>query len=239
MLDDSEVQRVLAIVAHPDDVDFSAAATIAGWTGAGIEVSYCIVTDGDAGGYDESVPRDELARLRRAEQTEAAKCVGVSDLRFLGYPDGLLEPSLGLRKDLSRVIRQVRPDRVLTSSPERNYARIGASHPDHRAVGSAALDAVYPDARNPFAFPDLLAEEGLEPWKVREVWLAASPAAGHYVDVTATFGRKVAALRAHASQTSHMPDLEDFLHGWLSRAAERGGLPDGSLAEMFQVIDTA
>jgi len=239
MLEDSEVQRVLAIVAHPDDVDFSAAATIAGWTDAGIEVSYCIVTDGDAGGYDELVGREEMARLRRAEQTEAAKCVGVSDLRFLGYPDGLLEPSLALRKDLARVIRQVRPDRVLTSSPERNYARIGASHPDHRAVGAAALDAVYPDARNPFAFPDLLADEGLEAWKVREVWLAASPAADRYVDVTATFGRKVAALRSHASQTSHMTDLEDFLRGWLSRAAERGDLPAGSLAEMFQVIDTA
>ncbi len=239
MPDDSGVQRVLAIVAHPDDVDFSAAATIAGWTDAGIEVSYCIVTDGDAGGYDESVGREEMARLRRAEQTEAAKCVGVSDLRFLGYPDGQLEPSLALRKDLSRVIRQVRPDRVLTSSPERNYARIGASHPDHRAVGAAALDAVYPDARNPFAFPDLLTGEGLEPWKVREVWLAASPAAGHYVDVTATFPRKVAALRAHESQTSHMADLEDFLRGWLSRAAERGGLPAGSLAEMFQIVDTA
>ena len=239
MPDDSGVQRVLAIVAHPDDVDFSAAATIAGWTDAGIEVSYCIVTDGDAGGYDESVGREEMARLRRAEQTEAAKCVGVSDLRFLGYPDGQLEPSLALRKDLSRVIRQVRPDRVLTSSPERNYARIGASHPDHRAVGAAALDAVYPDARNPFAFPDLLTGEGLEPWKVREVWLAASPAAGHYVDVTATFPRKVAALRAHASQTSHMADLEDFLRGWLSRAAERGGLPAGSLAEVFQIVDTA
>jgi LmbE family N-acetylglucosaminyl deacetylase len=239
MLDDSEVQRVLAIVAHPDDVDFSAAATIAGWTDAGIEVVYCLVTDGDAGGYDEAMPRDAMARLRRAEQAEAAKCVGVSELRFLGYPDGQLEPSLDLRKDLARVIRQVRPDRVLTSSPERNYARIGASHPDHRAVGAAALDAVYPDARNPFAFPGLLQEEGLAPWKVREVWLAASPAADHYVDVTASFDRKVAALRAHQSQTGHMADLEEFLRGWLSQAARRGGLPEGSLAEMFQVIDTA
>lgn len=238
MLEDSEVQRVLAIVAHPDDVDFSAAATIAGWTDAGIEVTYCIVTDGDAGGYDETVSRPEMARLRRAEQTEAAKCVGVTDLRFLGYPDGRLEPSLALRKDLTRVIRQVRPDRVLTSSPERNYARIGASHPDHRAAGSAALDAVYPDARNPFAFPELLADEGLEPWKVREVWLAASPAAEHYVDVTATFPRKVAALRAHESQTAHMDNLEDFLRSWLSRAAARAGLPEGSLAEVFQVVDT-
>lgn len=239
MLDDSEIQRALAVVAHPDDIDFGAAGTIARWTDAGIEVVYCIVTDGDAGGYDESVPRPEMARIRRAEQTEAAKCVGVRDLRFLGYPDGRVEPTLPLRRDLARVIRQVRPDRVVCPSPERNYARVGASHPDHRAVGAATLDAVYPDARNPFAFPELLADEHLAPWKVREVWLSASPAADHYVDVTDTFARKVAALRAHQSQTGHMADLEEFLRGWLTRSAARAGLPEGRLAEAFQVMDTA
>jgi LmbE family N-acetylglucosaminyl deacetylase len=142
MLDDSEVTRILSITAHPDDVDFGAAGTIATWTDAGIEVVYCVVTDGDAGGYDESVPRAEMVALRRAEQTAAAKHVGVHDIRFLGYPDGRVEPVLALRKDLARVIRQVRPDRVVCPSPERNYARIGASHPDHRAVGAATLDAV-------------------------------------------------------------------------------------------------
>ena len=107
-------------------------------------------------------------------------------------------------------------------------------------MGSAALDAVYPDARNPFAFPELLADEGLEPWTVREVWLSRrAPAPNHYVDVTETFDRKIAALRAHESQTGHMDDLEDFLRGWLTRTAERGGLPEGRLAEMFQVLDTA
>jgi LmbE family N-acetylglucosaminyl deacetylase len=239
MLDDSEVQRVLAIVAHPDDVDFSAAGTIALWTDAGAEVTYCIVTDGDAGGRDESMPRPEMAQVRRAEQTAAAKHVGVHDLRWLGYPDGRVEPSLALRRDLARVIRQVRPDRVLSSSPERNYQRIGASHPDHRAVGSATLDAVYPDARNPFAFPELLAEEGLAPWTVREVWVSASPSADHFVDVTGTFSRKVAALRAHESQTGHMDNLEEFLRGWLTWTAERAGFPAGHLAEAFQVLDTA
>ncbi|HYK32439.1 MAG TPA: PIG-L family deacetylase, partial [Streptosporangiaceae bacterium] len=161
MLEDTEVGRVLAIMAHPDDVDFGTAGTMAKWTEAGIEVVYCIVTDGDAGGNDPSVSRADMAVLRRAEQVAAAKCVGVDDVRFLGYPDGKVEPSLGLRKDLARVIRQVRPDRVVAPSPDRNYARIGASHPDHRAVGAAALDAVYPDARNQFAFPELLADEGL------------------------------------------------------------------------------
>ncbi len=191
MLSDSEVQRILVIVAHPDDVDFSAAGTIAGWTGAGIEVVYCIVTDGDAGGHDDSVPRAEMAPLRRKEQTAAAACVGVSDLRFLGYPDGRVEATLGLRRDLARVIRQVRPDRVVSPSPERNYARIGIGHQDHRAVGSAALDAVYPDARNPYAFGELRADEGLEAWTVREVWLPGGPVPSHYVDVTGTFDRKV------------------------------------------------
>ena len=239
MLSDSEVQRVLVVAAHPDDVDFSAAGTIAGWTDAGIEVVYCIVTDGDAGGHDDSVPRTEIAPLRRKEQTAAAACVGVSDLRFLGYPDGQVEATLGLRKDLARVIRQVQPDRLVCPSPERNYARIGVSHPDHRAVGSAALDAVYPDARNPYAFAELRTEEGLETWSVREVWLPGGPAPNRYVDVTGTFGRKLAALRAHESQTGHMDQLEEFLRTRLAAAAAAGGLPDGSLAETFQVLDTA
>jgi LmbE family N-acetylglucosaminyl deacetylase len=177
--------------------------------------------------------------LRRAEQVAAAKCVGVHDVRFLGYPDGRVEATLALRRDLARVIRQVRPDRLACPSPERNYLRIGTSHPDHRAVGSAALDAVYPDARNPFAFPELLAHEGLAAWTVREVWISASPAADHYVDITETFPRKLAALRAHESQTGQMEGLEDFLRGWLARAAEQGGLPEGRLAEAFQVISTA
>ena len=133
----------------------------------------------------------------------------------------------------------VRPDRVVCPSPERNYARTGASHPDHRAVGSAALDAVYPDARNQFAFPELRDREALAPWKVREVWIAGGPAPNHYVDVTATFPRKIAALRAHESQTAQLDDLEDRIRDWLTRAARQGGLPDGRLAEAFQVLDTA
>jgi LmbE family N-acetylglucosaminyl deacetylase len=238
VLEDSEVSRILVITAHPDDVDFGAAGTVARWTGAGTEVSYCIVTDGDAGGSDHSISRPEMATLRRAEQTAAAKHVGVDTIRFLGYPDGRLEATIELRKDLARVIRQVRPDRLMCPSPERNYARLGASHPDHRAAGSAALDAVYPDARNPFAFPDLLGEEGLDAWIVREVWVSGTPAPNHYVDITEVFSRKVAALRAHVSQTGHMDGLEDMLRGWLARSAAQGGLPDGRLAEAFQVLDT-
>jgi LmbE family N-acetylglucosaminyl deacetylase len=230
-----DVARVLMVMAHPDDVDFSAAGTVATWTDAGIEVTYLIVTDGDAGGFDDDVPREEIAPLRRAEQRAAAKCVGVTDVRFLGYPDGRVEATLDLRRDIARVIRQVRPDRVVLPSPERNYQRLAPSHPDHRAVGSAALDAVYPDARNPYAFPELRAE-GHEAWTVREVWISASASAEHVVDITEVFDRKVAALRAHASQISETFDLEKMLRGFLSANAERGGLAEGRLAEAFQVI---
>jgi LmbE family N-acetylglucosaminyl deacetylase len=239
VLDDAEVQKVLVFAAHPDDVDFGSAGTIAGWTDAGIEVVYCVVTDGDAGGSDPSVTRGDMATMRRYEQTEAADRVGVHDLRFLGYPDGRVEATLDLRRDLARIIRQVRPQRVVCPSPERNYTRLGIGHPDHRAVGSAALDAVYPDARNPFAFPELLAEEGLEAWIVSEVWIAGTNAPTHYVDITQTFPRKVAALRAHVSQTGDRDGLEDFLRERLARAGEQAGFPEGRLAESFLVIDTA
>jgi LmbE family N-acetylglucosaminyl deacetylase len=236
--DEHPVARVLVITAHPDDVDFGAAGTIAQWTEAGLEVSYCIVTNGEAGGSDPSVSRTEMAAIRQAEQTAAAKQVGVNDLHFLGYPDGRVEATIGLRRDLARVIRLLRPDRVVSQSPERNYARTGASHPDHRAVGAAALDAVYPDSRNPFAFTELLADEKLEPWTVREVWIAGSPTPTTYVDITDTFPRKLAALRSHVSQISDPDGLEALLRGWLSRAAAQAGLPDGRLAEAFQVLQT-
>jgi LmbE family N-acetylglucosaminyl deacetylase len=239
VLQDAEIARILVIVAHPDDVDFGSAGTIARWTDAGIEVSYCVVTNGDAGGSDRSVSRADMAVIRQAEQTAAAKQVGVHDLHFLGYPDGLVEPTTGLRRDLARVIRLLRPDRVVCPSPERNYGRIGVGHPDHRAVGSAALDAVYPDARNPFAFPELLADEKLEPWTVQEVWISGSPSPTHYVDITDTFGRKMAALRSHASQISDPQALEERLRNGLSRAAAQAGLPEGRLAESFQVLPTA
>ena len=239
VLDDSEIRRVLAVMAHPDDIDFSAAATIALWTDKGIEVTYLMVTDGDAGGFDPAVPRADIPGIRQAEQRAAAKCVGVEDVRFLGYKDGMVEATLGLRKDIARVIRQVRPDRVVLPSPERNFDRIYAGHPDHRAVGSAALDAVYPDARNPFAFPELLRDEGLKAWTVREVWIPGGPRADHPVDVTGTFDRKVAALRSHVSQVEHHQDLEGMLRGWLGANAQSRGLPEGVLAEIFREVPTA
>src|SRR3954452_4734777 len=173
-----------------------------------------------------------MGPLRRAEQQAAAAEVGVTDVRFLGHPDGRLELTLDLRRDIARVIRQVRPQRVVTSSPERFWDRVAASHPDHMTVGEATLRAVYPDARNPFAFPELLAEEGLEAWTVSEVWMGASPLANHAVDVTDVLERKWAALGSHVSQVGHYPEgqMQEFVGGWMKATAERFGLPAGRYA---------
>lgn len=233
------VERALVVTAHPDDVDFGAAGTVATWADQGTAVTYCIVTDGDAGGFDPDVPRSQIPRIRRAEQVAAGAQLGVDDVRFLGYRDGELTVSHDLRRDISRVIRDVRPQRMLIQSPERNWSRIQSSHPDHLAAGEAAIQAVYPDARNPFAHASLLADEGLEAWTVPEVWVMASPDPTHAVDVTDQFERKVAALRAHVSQTAHMEDLEALLANWMSMAAERAGLPEGRLAEAFKIVRTA
>lgn len=223
------------MTAHPDDVDFGVAGSVAVWVKAGIEVAYCVVTDGDAGGSDRSVSRNGVAQLRRHEQRCAAAEVGVSNVTFLGYPDGRLAPSIELRRDMSRVVRQFRPDRLVAQSPERNWERIGASHPDHLAAGDSACCAAYPDARNPFAHPELL-EEGLEPHSVSELWLMASPRPNRAVDVTDVFDRKIAALRCHESQVGHEHDLEERLRGWLAQGASFVGLPEGRLAELFQVV---
>ncbi|MGZ4608623.1 MAG: PIG-L deacetylase family protein [Actinomycetes bacterium] len=239
MLNDDEVERVLAVSAHPDDIDFGASGTIALWTAAGVEVSYCICTDGDAGGFDPSVDRAEIPGIRRAEQIEAAKQVGVHDVHFLGYRDGSLTPSIELRRDISRVIRQVRPQRMVIQSPDRNWARIGASHPDHLASGAAAIAAIYPDARNPFAHPELLHELGLEEWTVQETWVQAHPQNNHWVDITDVFDTKLAALRAHVSQTGHMEGFEERMSGWFGSNAAQAGLPEGRLAEGFFVVPTA
>jgi LmbE family N-acetylglucosaminyl deacetylase len=239
VLDDDAIERILVVTAHPDDVDFGAAGTVATWTKAGHAVTYCVVTNGDAGGFDPAVPRSEIAAIRQAEQRAAAAEVGVTDVRFLGHPDGRVVVSLDLRRDISRVIRQVRPQRLLTQSPQRNYERIYASHPDHLATGEATLCAVYPDARNPYAHPELL-DEGLDAWTVAETWLMAAPGAAHVVDVTDLYDTKLAALRQHVSQLPGVPgELDTLLRGWLGMNAKAAGLPEGRLAEAFQVLDTA
>ncbi len=231
------MRRVLVVTAHPDDVDFGSAGTVGAFTAGGIDVTYCIVTNGDAGGSDREMSRAEMAALRQEEQRAAAAQVGVTDVRFLGHPDGMVQATLELRRDISRVIREVRPERVITQSPERNWDFIFASHPDHLAAGEAAVCAVYPDARNPFAHPELLEGEGLEPWTVHELWLMG-PGGAHAsiaVETTATVERKVAALMCHKSQMGDPQGITDRVLAGARAQAELAGLPAGSSAELFRV----
>ena len=231
-----DVQRVLCVFAHPDDVDFGSGGAIAHWVEAGLEVAYLLVTRGDAGGFDDT-PRERMPSIREAEQRAAAALLGVKEVEFLeGYSDGLVTPSLELRKEITAAIRRFRPDRILTSSPLRRWDRIaGPSHPDHLAVGEATTCAVYPESRNEFAHMDL----GLRPWTVREVWYNGGPAPDHAVDVTDTFDRKLAALRAHVTQTTHLDGIEGMLRERLSTVAGGLGLPEGRLAEAYTIIRTA
>lgn len=237
MLQPSEIERALVVTAHPDDVDFGAAGTVAWLTDHGVDVSYCLVTDGDAGGFDHTIPRIQMASLRREEQTRAAKEVGVEQLFFLGHFDGRVVADLELRLAISRVIRQVRPNLVITQSPELNLDRIYASHPDHLATAQATLAAVYPDARNPFAFTELAAE-GLEAWSVPEVWVMGGTSPRDFVDVTDQVERKIRALLCHETQHQSPEGVADRVRAWMSLTGEHFGLPAGRLAEAFRVVDT-
>ena len=236
-LPDSEIKRVLVVMAHPDDCDFGAGGTIAQWTSQGIEVSYCIITNGDQGGEESGIPVEDMAKVRQQEQRDAGKALGVTQITYLNYRDGWLMPSIELRKEIVKAIRIAKPDRMVVQSPERNWERIYSSHPDHLAAGETAIQAVYPDSRNPFAFPELKAA-GLEPWRVREVWITGSPTPNHFVDITETFSKKMAALHAHVSQTAHNKELENMVRSWGERNAEANGLAQGRVAEIFKVIST-
>lgn len=226
------------VTAHPDDPDFGTAGSVAVWVAEGHEVAYCICTSGEAGEAPDDVPRNEVPALREREQRAAAAVLGVTDVTFLGYPDGRLQPTLDLRRDICRVIRRHRPDRVVAQSPERVWERVYASHPDHLAAGEATLAAVYPDARNRHAHPELL-DEGFEPWTASEIYVMGPGLNGEpvYVDITGSIDKKVEALRAHASQTSSMPDLADRMRAWGDMVARTGNLPEGRLAEAFGRID--
>jgi LmbE family N-acetylglucosaminyl deacetylase len=241
MLDFSEIERVLVVTAHPDDVDFGAAGTVAALTDAGVEVVYCLVTDGQAGGFDHTIPRSEMAAIRREEQTKAAAEVGVTDLRFLGFMDGTVEVTMELRHDISLVIRQVRPQVVITQSPTINITSVYGSHADHVATGQAAWTAVYPDARNPFAFPGTPCAE-LEDWKVQEVWIQAGPMGGGddltEIDITAHVDRKMRALRCHVSQLTDPDGMEQRIRDRFRQIAADRGLPEGRSVELFRVLDS-
>lgn len=232
----ADVTKVVVVTAHPDDVDFGASGTIAKMTALGIHVTYCICTDGDAGGFDDAVDRSVIPEIRRREQQAAAAQVGVTDLRFLGYKDGYLDPTHDVQRDIVRILRQVQPQLVITQSPERNWDRLPASHPDHMAAGEATSRALYPAVRNPYAYPELRNEEGLDAWTVTWLWLMGSTQLNHWVAINDTFDQKISALQAHESQTAHMENLEDMIRSWGEMQAQFAGLPSGTLVEGFKQI---
>ena len=237
MMDFSEIERVLVVTAHPDDVDFGAAGTVANMTDAGIEVVYCLVTDGQAGGFDHSIPRIEMAAIRREEQTKAAAEVGVTRLIFLGHMDGEAVADMRLRHDISAAIRDVRPQVIITQNPVRNLDSTYGSHPDHIATGEATMCAVYPDARNPFAFAGQPCAE-LDDWAVDEVWVMLGADAHDFIDITSQLDRKIRALRCHESQHRDPDAMEERVRAWWKSIAAERGRPENTSAEVFRVVDT-
>ena len=234
--DDFVPTRALVVVAHPDDIDFGAAGTACTLVDHGVDVVYGLVTSGDAG-EPTDLSREELIEVRQAEQTEAARIVGVTELHWLGFPDGMVTADLELRRAVSRLIRAVRPDLVITQNPVRNLDRIYASHPDHLAAGEAAVSAVYPDARNAKSFPELI-DEGFEPHSVPRIWLMASTDSNVHVDVSDALDRKIDALMAHHSQNGQRTEvLPGMIRDWSRMTAESAGL-EGRAIESFRAVNT-
>ena len=199
-MDWNEIQRAMVVFAHPDDAEFGTAGTVARMTCDGKEVVYVVVTDGSKGSSDPAMTRERLTATREREQRAAAEVLRVSDVCFLGFEDGVLEPSMAVRKAISAAIRKYKPDVVISQSPVRDLGTvIFAQHPDHLAAGEATLASVYPSARDRMTFPELL-DQGLEPHIVREVWIVGTGRPDFFVDVSTVLDMKVRALRAHKSQ---------------------------------------
>ncbi|GAA4577166.1 PIG-L family deacetylase [Micromonospora coerulea] len=230
-----EWQRGLAVVAHPDDLEFGAAAAVARWTGQGKEMIYCLVTSGEAG--IDGMPPERARVVREEEQRASAALVGVDTVEFIGLPDGLLEYAVPLRREIAAVVRRHRPDVVITNNFRDTWdGAYALNQADHIATGRAVLDAVR-DAGNRWIFPEQLSD-GVAPWnRVRQVWAAGSPLARHGVDVTATFDRGVASLRAHGAYLSGLGDgsfdAEEFLEGMARPAGTRLGVRYGAAFEVF------
>jgi LmbE family N-acetylglucosaminyl deacetylase len=227
-------QRALCIVAHPDDMEFGAAAAVARWTGQGKSVVYCMVTSGEAG--IDGLHPDECRTVREAEQVESARLVGVSEVEFLGLPDGVLEYGVPLRRALAVVVRRHQPEIVVTGNFRDTFGGRNLNQADHIAVGRAVLDAVR-DSGNRWVFPEQLVD-GLEPWGgVREVWAAGSPEATHAVDVTDTFEAGVASLEAHRAYIDGLGwenfDPREFLEGFSRQTGGRMGVPMAASFEVF------
>lgn len=225
-------QRLLVLMAHPDDVEFVMGGTVAKWIQAGTVVSYVLATRGDAGSHEPGMTREKLAKIREAEQRVAAEVFGVEEVNFLDYHDGEVEPSLALRRDLVRHLRRFKPDAVATFDPTHLFVRENyVNHPDHRAVGQATLDAVTPAAAMPLNFVELL-DEGLEPHRVKEIFLASPAQPNTWVDISATLDLKFASLFKHESQfNGNRERITQMLQSWGAETGQPLGL---TYAESFK-----
>jgi LmbE family N-acetylglucosaminyl deacetylase len=229
-----QFERALVVFAHPDDAEFGSAGTVAGWTRAGTQVTYVSVTDGSAGSNDKGVVREELAEVRKVEQEAACDVLGVEGCVFLGLLDGMVEPTLDLRKSITREVRRIRPDVLMVPDPMRYWdeGRRYINHPDHRAVGQACMAVVNPDSSTRPQFPELL-DEGLEPFEIRHLWIPTWDSdVDTYVDITDTIETKIEALRCHKSQIHDWPVDE-----WIRARAKERGAPQGlQYAESFRTF---
>lgn len=233
-----EPQKILVILAHPDDPEFFCGATLARWALAGHHIEYCLMCCGDKGwnpATPEGMTGETLCTMRREEQQRAAEIIGAKKVRFLDHKDGYLVPDLDLRRDIVKVIRLVRPDVVVTCDPQNMFASYGLNHPDHRAAGQAALDAVFPAAGNPFYFPELLAE-GLQPHPPREVWVSLTNQPDVILDVTQFWPTKLRAILQHSSQVQDEAKLTERLN---SRFAADSTAEAPRFEEKFRVVKYA
>lgn len=226
----SDLQRVMVIAAHPDDPEFGCAGTVLKWAQVGRHITYVLLTSGDKGSHDPDLRPGRLAARRENEQRAAAADVGVQEIVFLRRPDGLLENTMDLRRELADLVRRHRPDIVLTIDPWRHYQL----HPDHRAAGQAALDAVW-SAREWYIFPEQLVD-GVEPWRVREVYLFWTDNPDHWEDISGCIDQRIAALMRHVSQVGAEP--EKLAERVRQRAREAGEKPGFAAAEAFKRFES-
>ncbi len=241
MSEQEQNKVALVIIAHPDDAEFGCAGTVALWAREGWDVYYVLCTDGAGGGPDEATDvgieaQREMIRTRKNEQRAAGEVLGIKGVDFLDYPDGQLQPTIELRRDLVRVLRRYRPARVICQSPERTWTpnlMIRRYHPDHLAAGEATIEAIYPASQNPWAFPELM-EEGLLPHKVSEIYIMGAPVMNYVVDISATMEQKLAALRAHASQIGSISGMEERVRKISSEQGARHGV---AYAEEFHRVE--
>ncbi len=230
-----EPKKILVVLAHPDDPEFFCGASLARWARAGHEITYCLLTCGDKGFNPSTSPEMTPARLcelRRAEQNNAARIIGARAVHFLDREDGYIVADLALRRDLVRVIRREQPDVLVTCDPQNLFAHYGINHPDHRACGQAAIDAVFPAANNPAYFPELL-EEGLQPHMPKEIWCSLTSQPNVSLDVTEFWDVKIQAILEHKTQIA---DAEKLIERMKSRRAEDSSAENPRYEEKFRVV---